>query len=240
MIDVSQVEARVKPVAGNNTLSDQVYSAIRQDMLDGKMLPGAKLSLRSLATTYGTSMQPVREAVTRLVAEDALEVTSARAIQVPLLLRSQCDEVWSLRALLEGEAAALFTLRASNSAFDRLGELTNATRRAQFSGSTVDHMGRIHDWAFFVADQCGSPLLASLIHTMRLRGAPMMSMALHAPGEEDPVFLEFTNQIMAEMAQAVRTRDASRVRDLRRVDILTYQRYLYSRLGWQITAAFER
>ena len=240
MTDVSQVEARVKPEAGSNTLSEQVYSAIRQDMLDGKMLPGAKLSLRSLATTYGTSMQPVREAVTRLVVEDALEVTSARAIQVPQLLRSQCDEVWSLRALLEGEAAALFTLRAPQAAFDQLGELTNATRRAQFSASTVDHMGRIHDWAFYVADECGSPLLASLIRTMRLRGAPMMSMALHAPGEDDPVFLEFTNQIMAEMAQAVRTRDASRVRDLRRVDILTYQRYLYSRLGWQITAAFER
>lgn len=240
MTDVSQVEARVKPANGSNTLSDQVYSAIRQDMLDGRMLPGAKLSLRSLATTYGTSMQPVREAVTRLVVEDALEVTSARAIQVPQLLRSQCDEVWSLRALLEGEAAALFTLRAPTSAFDRLGELTMATRRAQFSGSLVDHMGRIHDWAFFVADECGSPLLASLIRTMRLRGAPMMSLALQAPGEDDPVFLEFTNQIMAEMAQAVRTRDASRVRDLRRVDILTYQRYLYSRLGWQITAAFER
>lgn len=240
MTDVSQVEARVKPEAGSNTLSEQVYSAIRQDMLDGKMLPGAKLSLRSLATTYGTSMQPVREAVTRLVTEDALEVTSARAIQVPQMLRSQCDEVWSLRALLEGEAAALFTLRAPQSAFDHLAKLTKATYVAQFSGSTVEHMGRIHDWAFFVADECGSPLLASLIRTMRLRGAPMMSMALHAPAEEDRPFLEFTNQIMAEMAQAVRTRDASRVRDLRRVDILTYQRYLYSRLGWQITAAFER
>lgn len=40
-------------------------------MLDGKMLPGAKVSLRSLATTYRTSMQPVREAVARLVADYA-------------------------------------------------------------------------------------------------------------------------------------------------------------------------
>ena len=223
---------------GNNTLSDQIYSAIRQDMLNGKMLPGTKVSLRSLATTYGTSMQPVREAVTRLVTDDALEVTPARTIQVPQLERGQCDEVWSLRALLEGEAAALFTLRAPLAAFDRLRTLTTEIRRAQFSNDPVDHMGRIHDWAFFVADRCGSPLLASLIRAMRLRGAPMMSLALHAEIEDDRIFLEFTNQIMEEMAQAVRTRDSSRVRDLRRVDILSYQRYLYSRLGWTLTAAF--
>lgn len=222
--------------AGSTTLADQVYEAIRKDILDGRMLPGAKLSLRSLATTYGTSMQPVREAVTRLASDAALEVTLSRAIQVPHLDRKGCDEVWALRALIEGEAAALFAMRAPDATFDRLMALTVASRQAQSSGSPVDHMMRIHEWAFFVADACGSPLLASYICALRLRGAPMMSLALHAEKPEDPVFLEFTNQIMSEIAQAVRTRDSSRVRDLRRVDILTHQRYLYSRLGWTLGA----
>ncbi|TSJ60172.1 GntR family transcriptional regulator [Starkeya sp. 3C] len=233
---VVENEGRVTQQNGNggSTLSDQVYSAIRQDMLDGKMLPGAKVSLRSLATTYGTSMQPVREAVARLVADDALEVTPARTIQVPLLERAQCDEVWSLRALLEGEAAALFTLRATEPDFDRLQELTRASHHAQFHGTPAEHMRSIHNWAFFVSEHCGSPLLASLIRTMRLRGAPMMARALHAPMVQDPAFLEFTNQIMQEIVLALRTRDGARVRDLRRVDILSYQRYLYSRLGWTL------
>lgn len=223
---------------GNLTLADQVHAAVCQDMLDGNMLPGAKLSLRSLATTYGTSMQPVREAVARLVSDDALEMTPTRTIRVPQLVRSQCDEVWSLRALLEGEAAALFTVRAAPADFDRLGELTAASHHAQFHGTPSEHMGRIHDWAFFVADRCGSPMLAALIRTMRLRGSPMMALALHTPQRDDPSFLEFTNQIMQEAVLALRTRDAARVRDLRRVDILSYQRYLYSRLGWSLEPAF--
>ncbi|MFT0861929.1 GntR family transcriptional regulator [Ancylobacter sp. G4_0304] len=223
---------------GTSTLSDQVYSAIRQDMLDGNMLPGAKVSLRSLATTYGTSMQPVREAVARLVADDALEVTPARTIQVPLLEQQLCDEVWSVRSLIEGEAAALFALHASDAAFDELHELTAASHRAQFHGTPAEHMRSIHNWAFFVSENCGSPLLASLIRTMRLRGAPMMALALHTPAEPDPAFLQFTNQIMQEIVLALRTRDGSRVRDLRRVDVLSYQRYLYSRLGWTLKRAF--
>lgn len=222
----------------SNTLAEQVYIAVRDQIQGGMLLPGAKVSLRSLAKTFGTSMQPVREAVTRLIVEDALEVTPARVIQVPQLVRAQSDELWSLRALMEGEAAALFTLRATDAHFDQLAELTKQIRRAQFEGDTVDHMASIHDWAFFVADHCQSPLLASFVRSLRLRGAPMMAMALNADMPEDDVFMQFTTQIMAEMSQAVRTRDSGRVRDLRRVDILTYQRYLYSRLGWSVPSPF--
>lgn len=236
-MSVVRREDGAAPEHGGNTLSDQVYAAIKQDLLDGNMLPGVKVSLRSLAATYGTSMQPVREAVARLVSDDALEVTPARAIQVPRLSRAQCDEVWSLRALLEGEAAALFARHAPETAFDRLHELTVASHHAQFYGTPSEHMRCIHDWALFVSDRCNSPLLASLIWAMRLRCAPMMALALHADAKDDPSFLEFTNQIMQEMVLAVRVRDSARVRDLRRVDILTYQRYLYSRLGWSLMVA---
>jgi GntR family colanic acid and biofilm gene transcriptional regulator len=231
-------ELAAEPVADEGqTLAEKVYHAIRADMLGGRMPPGARLSLRSLATAFGVSMQPVRDAVTRLAMENALVVTSARAIQVPELSQSECDEVMSLRALVEGEAAALFAARAPAAAFDTLDRMTAEIRRAQFAGEVSAHMAAIHDWAFFVADGSGSPLLAALIRSLRLRGAPMVALALANDARDDRSFLEFTTQIMAEMTAAARIRDGSRMRDLRRVDILTYQRYLYSRLGWSLGAA---
>ncbi len=217
-----------------STLSVQVYEALRQRLLGGELHPGAKLSLRSLATGFGTSMQPVRDAVSSLVAEEALEITPARVIQVPALDRAVCDDIWLLRSLTEGEAAALFAQRAPEADFQALQGLTEAVRRAYRGGHVGEHMLAFHDWSFFIADRCGSPMLASLIRRLRVRNAPIIAFSLSVKGKDEPDFMEFSTHIMEELALAVRTRDPGRIRDLRRVDILTYQRYLYARLGWRL------
>jgi DNA-binding GntR family transcriptional regulator len=219
---------------GTNTLAVQVYDALWQKLLAGEMYPGAKVSLRSLATAFGTSMQPVRDAVSSLVAEEALEITAARVIQVPLLDRSVCDDIWLLRSLVEGEAAALFSQRATEEDFVSLEGLTEAVRWAHRGGSVREHMLAFHEWSFFIAERCGSAMLAALIRRLRVRNAPIIALALAADAPEDPGFMEFSTQIMRELALAARTRDRGRVRDLRRVDVLTYQRYLYARLGWTL------
>jgi len=217
-----------------NTLSVQVYEGLQQRLLAGELYPGAKLSLRSLAASFGTSMQPVRDAVSSLVAEEALEITPGRVIQVPALDRTVCDDIWLLRSLTEGEAAALFAQRAPESDFEALQGLTDAVRRAYRGGDTSEHMLAFHDFSFFIADRSGSPMLAALIRRLRARNAPIIALALSATVPEEPDFMEFSTHIMEELALAARTRDPGRVRDLRRVDILTYQRYLYARLGWTL------
>ncbi len=64
-----------------HNLSDLLFS--------GRMAPGDKLSLRQAADVLGVSIMPVREAVSRLVADKALEVTPNRAIRVPLMTAAQ-------------------------------------------------------------------------------------------------------------------------------------------------------
>jgi DNA-binding GntR family transcriptional regulator len=217
-----------------NTLSIQVYEGLRQRLLSGGLYPGAKLSLRSLATGFGTSMQPVRDAVSSLVAEEALEITPARGIQVPALDRTVCDDIWLLRSLTEGEAAARFAQRAQEADFQALQGLTEAVRSAYRGGSVGEHMLAFHDWSFFIAERCGSAMLAALIRRLRVRNAPIIAFCLSVKVHEEPDFMEFSTHVMEELALAVHTRDPGRIRDLRRVDILTYQRYLYARLGWTL------
>ena len=61
------------------TLSDQVYGDLKELLQAGEMEPGQRFTLRGLAAAIGTSAMPVREAVTRLAAEQALEVLPARS-----------------------------------------------------------------------------------------------------------------------------------------------------------------
>ena len=69
----------------DETLGARVLADLRRQLITGVLAPGDRLSLRSVADQQRTSMQPVRDAVARLVAERVLEVTPKSAVQVPLL-----------------------------------------------------------------------------------------------------------------------------------------------------------
>ncbi len=88
------------------TLGESVRAALSERLMAGGFAPGDKVSLRSLAEALGVSVTPVREAVTRLVADNALEVAPNRAIRIPTLTIGQFREITILRIEIEGMAAA--------------------------------------------------------------------------------------------------------------------------------------
>ena len=71
------------------TLGERAYAKLADLLISGRLAPGEKLSLRAAADVLGVSIMPVREAVSRLVADKALEVTPNRAVRVPLLSAAQ-------------------------------------------------------------------------------------------------------------------------------------------------------
>ena len=55
------------------TLGERAYARLADLLISGRLAPGEKLSLRAAADVLGVSIMPVREAVSRLVADKALE-----------------------------------------------------------------------------------------------------------------------------------------------------------------------
>lgn len=88
------------------TLSADVYEQFKALLISGRMMPGEQVSLRSMADALGVSVMPVREAVQRLTAEQALELTPNRTLRVPQMSVSQFREITGIRKNLEGLAAA--------------------------------------------------------------------------------------------------------------------------------------
>lgn len=88
------------------TLSADVYEQFKELLISGRLTPGEQISLRSMAEALGVSVMPVREAVQRLTAEQALEITPNRILRVPRMSVSQFREITSIRKNLEGLAAA--------------------------------------------------------------------------------------------------------------------------------------
>ena len=84
---------------------EQVYRALRARILSGEMAPGDSVTLRGLAQDLGVSMTPAREAMRRLVAERALQMTASGRVAVPTPGPGRLEELFRARELLEPELA---------------------------------------------------------------------------------------------------------------------------------------
>ncbi|PZQ46500.1 MAG: hypothetical protein DI556_19975 [Rhodovulum sulfidophilum] len=215
-----------------STLAHHVYRELESGLIDGVLLPETRLSLRSIATQLNTSMQPVREAVSKLVADSALEVTPGRAVRVPRLDREQADEVWAIRVLLEGEAAARFAARRRPEEVEALYAQTRAMRPLYFADDVPALMRALRRWNIALVYGSHMPVLTDLVMRLRLRYAPFTAACLAAETPPDPNFLNFTLRMQDEMTRAIEAGDVAAARYLRCSTIRGFQHYLYERIRW--------
>ncbi|NNH75043.1 GntR family transcriptional regulator [Nocardia uniformis] len=109
--------------AGAALLGPSVYRQLRQLVLSGELEPGAPLSVPALASRLGVSRSPVREAVQQLIYEGlAVNVPHAGA-RVAVVDDAQIRNVLSVRAVLDGLAAAEAAARLTEADLEKLGAL---------------------------------------------------------------------------------------------------------------------
>jgi DNA-binding GntR family transcriptional regulator len=154
------------------------YRELRAAPMRGELLPATTLTLRALADRLGTSVMPIREAVSRLAAEHAVEPRPNRAIRVPDSSRTEIDHLWRIRLLIESEAAALAATTAGDEQIDGLSAVCQAMWQAYRASDTramVEGTGR---WTILLADaNCSAPFI-DFISNLRLRCAPLIARAL--------------------------------------------------------------
>ena len=88
-------------------LSLQARKQIEEFILDGVLRTEDKITERDMAVRLGMSRAPVREAIRELINAGLLEQISARQIVGRQLLFTEIEEIFDIRAMLEGKAAAL-------------------------------------------------------------------------------------------------------------------------------------
>ncbi|MFD8738350.1 GntR family transcriptional regulator [Streptomyces sp. NPDC059618] len=85
--------------------SVRVYEDLRRSILTGEHSSGDWLREENIATTYEVSRTPVRDALRRLEADGLITLHPNRGAQVTGFDAADLDDIFSLRALLEGYAA---------------------------------------------------------------------------------------------------------------------------------------
>lgn len=86
--------------------ADRAYERIRTGILNGEFAPASRLKEEELVRICGVSRTPVREALGRLAAEDYVIVAPNQGAQVKTWSDEDMADLFGLRTLLEGHAAA--------------------------------------------------------------------------------------------------------------------------------------
>jgi DNA-binding GntR family transcriptional regulator len=121
------------------SMTSQLIVRFRERILAGTYAPGSALRQDSLASEFGTSKIPVREALVQLQSEGLVDIFPNRGFQVRPLATSELDEVFSLRLQIEPNAVALGAKLAAAAdhaaARQALDRLNDALTAGEFSSS---------------------------------------------------------------------------------------------------------
>src|SRR5947209_4570671 len=91
----------------SQTLAFQVYEGLRDEITTGKLKPGAVLSRRKIAASYGTSYASVIEAMVRLEHVGLIEAESAQMARVRRVTQELIEQTYVLREAYEVQAIYL-------------------------------------------------------------------------------------------------------------------------------------
>lgn len=103
--------------------AERAYHFIRDAILRNELCDDTHLRETDLAERIGVSRTPVRDALRRLAAEGLVEIVPNVGSRVRRWDAQALEEIFGLRAVLEGYAARLAATRLTSEQIDRLAEL---------------------------------------------------------------------------------------------------------------------
>jgi DNA-binding GntR family transcriptional regulator len=143
-------------------------------MPTGKIVPGVGLSTRGLALEMGVSQMPVRDALSRLAAEGAVQIRSKRKIEVSAMTAERFTDLLDCRLLLEPEAAVQALPNITPARLKRLREIDAAIDLAMEKGDVIGYMESNFEFHFHLYRANERPTLNRLIEALWLQFGPFM------------------------------------------------------------------
>lgn len=211
------------------TLGQRTYADLSGLLMRGELSPGDKVSLRSIALRFGVSMQPVRQAVDRLVADQALEVLPNRAVRVPIITAARLEEITTVRIAIEGFAvqqAAKAWTKWDMDEIQRLdAEFRRECRRRQPDQSRAVVLNRDLHFACYRA--AALPSLMPIIEGLWLRIGPVLNLDMRASPER--LQMGAAERCHAELVAALALRDGRRAKAALSADIMGAAKFIASR-----------
>ena len=159
----------------HDNLGGTIYQTLCEALMKGVFKPDDRLKIRDLAEQLGTSVTPVRDAILRLVQDQALVLRSPRDIRVPMLTRAVYLEIRDIRVNLEGLAAERAAQVATPAQIAALEDLLKRNEDAMAAGDTRQATELNQMFHFALAEIADMPVLRDILRRLWLQMGPLIA-----------------------------------------------------------------
>jgi DNA-binding GntR family transcriptional regulator len=162
-----QLLTRTDPVVA--PVRSHVVGNLREAILTGQFGPGERLVEPELCRLLGVSRPSLREALRQLEAERLVVITPFKGPAVAKIEWAEAQQIYDVRALLEGQAAYLFAGCASK---PQIAEMENALRQFEDAVREDNAANRLfHTDEFYnvMLEGCGNAVIADLLTGLHAR-----------------------------------------------------------------------
>jgi DNA-binding GntR family transcriptional regulator len=197
---------------------------IRQAIAEGRLEPGERLKEEELAREFGISRTPIREALLVLLAEGLVAAAANRGASVRSYQADDLNDMYRLRALLEGHAAQR---AATTITPDQIRVLRKSVER--FIKLRLDDVGElVKENAVFhdtILDAARSERLRGMVRQVVLLPMQYRSWMWYSRKQ-----LELSWHYHRKILEALEVRDAQRAEGLMKAHVLESKDVLVARL----------
>ena len=144
-------------------LADQVYDAIRGDILTCTLPPGEPISEGSLVARYGFGKAPVRSALSRLRQDGLVSASPRRSFLVSTITLRDVQDLYELRMVLEPASARLAAGKVDAKRLEKLDAICLRGYTPGDPVSTLRFLDANRDFHLHIAASSGNQRFSRLL-----------------------------------------------------------------------------
>jgi GntR family transcriptional regulator, trigonelline degradation regulator len=207
------------------SVQGQAVSKLRDAIMSGIFQPGDRLVESDLCNRLGVSRPSVREALRSLEAERLVVIVPNRGPMVPILTAEIAREIYEVRALLEGEAAALFAVNASATAISVMRTALDAFDVAVKSGDLAGEIQATRRFYEPMLLGCGNQIIYEVLSGLSARITFLRSKSMSLSGRAQKSAREMRAILKAIQARNSDAARAAAVAHVRQASLATSKVY---------------
>jgi len=154
------------------SIADRIETTLMEDIAAGQLQPGERLDETSLAERFGVSRTPVREALSRLVAQGILVSGDKRGVRVTQYTREQLAQIFEAMHEIEAVCARLASQRLTLLARAEIEAAQATCVDAAEAGDFPAYLRANEALHFAIYKATGNPYMADLAADFRRRTGP--------------------------------------------------------------------
>jgi DNA-binding GntR family transcriptional regulator len=198
------------------SLAEHIVEDLERKIIDGTLKPGQRLIEQTLCDTFGVSRAPVREAFQMLENQGFVVREPRKGVSVAKATREEAEDIYRIRASLEGLATALAIQKRTPEFLHELKEMHERMILAAERKDIAAYQALNQTFHELIISACQNLRLVHLIKSFDKQTLRYRMAITNAPG-----WMEKSTRFHAATIASFETGDAEAAERIRRDSILT-------------------